>query len=150
MCLLAPKLTPKIADELLAAATGRSKRALKLYLANRFPTPDLVMAVARLEPAGAALRSPGNVTEPPMARAPEEVAPTSRPQVAPLAPERYGVRFTMGQATHEAKQAFEQLAGRKVTPEQMNEALRRGFEAMAAAIEKRRFAATDRPRRTEC
>jgi 5-methylcytosine-specific restriction endonuclease McrA len=49
---------------------------------------------------------------------------------------------------------FEQLLGRPVTSAELDEAVRRGFKAMTAALEKRRFAATDRPRgegrSTEC
>ncbi len=149
VCLLAPKLEPENADELLAAAAGRSKRALELCLANRFPKADVVMEVAPLEPAPEGSRSPENVNGLAPAHPQGDGTAASRPRIAPLSPERYGVRFTMGQGTHEAIQAFEQLAGRKVTAEHMNEALRRGFEAMAAAIEKRRFAATDRPRKQQ-
>ncbi len=149
VCLLAPKLEPENADELLAAAAGRSKRALELCLANRFPKADVAMEVAPIEPAPEGSRSPGNVSMLAPAHPQGDGTAASRPRIAPLSPERYGVRFTMGQGTHEAIQAFEQLAGRKVTAEHMNEALRRGFEAMAAAIEKRRFAATDRPRKQQ-
>jgi 5-methylcytosine-specific restriction endonuclease McrA len=147
VCLLASRLTDELAADLLAAAAHRPKRALEQYLANRFPKGDLAMEVTPLELAAAPSRSPGNVSAPATARPACAATPAQRPQVAPPAPERYSVRFTMGQATHEAMRAFEKLAGRRVTAEQMNEALRRGFVAMRAAIEKKRFAATDRPRK---
>ncbi len=39
--LLAPRLTPENADELLAAAVHRSKAEIEQLLAERFPQPDL-------------------------------------------------------------------------------------------------------------
>src|SRR5258706_3793097 len=48
--LLAPKLAPDNAEELLAAAAGKSKDELKLLLAERFPRPDLP---TRVEPVTA-------------------------------------------------------------------------------------------------
>ena len=39
--MLAPRLTPENADELLSAAAGKSKTEIELLLAERFPQPDL-------------------------------------------------------------------------------------------------------------
>ena len=39
--MLAPHLTPETADELLAAAAGKSKSEIEQLLAQRFPRPDL-------------------------------------------------------------------------------------------------------------
>src|SRR5439155_11543300 len=50
--LLAPKLAPENAEELLAAAAGKSKDELKLLLAERFPRPDLPTAVEPLTADG--------------------------------------------------------------------------------------------------
>jgi hypothetical protein len=53
----------------------------------------------------------------------------------------------MGQETHEILACCEELLGRRMDSEDMDRALALGLKAMAAAIEKRRFAATDRPRK---
>jgi hypothetical protein len=51
--MLAPKLTPANAGELLAAATHRTKREIELLLAERFPRPDLPERIRPLAPAAA-------------------------------------------------------------------------------------------------
>jgi 5-methylcytosine-specific restriction endonuclease McrA len=140
--LLAPHLTEANVDELIVAATHRSVAEIKALLARRFPQPDQPLAVAALAPGAEVVsKSPdAEVVSKP-------VAPAPRPRVAPLAPERYGVQFTMGQATHEALRYLEQLLDRRLTAEDMDQALEQGFKAMAAALEKRKFAATDKPRK---
>src|SRR5882762_3588455 len=50
--LLAPKLAPENAEELLAAAAGKSKDERKLLLAARFPRPDLPTGVEPLSAEG--------------------------------------------------------------------------------------------------
>ncbi len=97
--LLAPHLTPDNADELLAAAAHKTKSEVEAMLAHRFPKPDVparIMPVASASPllpdstapALAAQHAPGHVEVP-------------RPRVAPLAPERFSVQFTVGQDTYE-------------------------------------------------
>ena len=61
-------------------------------------------------------------------------------------PERYGVQFTMGQATHERLRQVEDLLGRRLGSEDMERAFAAGLAAMAAELERSKFAATDRPR----
>jgi hypothetical protein len=46
--LLAPHLAEETADELLAAATHRTRAALEQWLAGRFPRPDLLTRVETL------------------------------------------------------------------------------------------------------
>ena len=48
---LAPCLTPENAEELLAAATHRSKAGIEQLLAERFPRPDLPARIEALTPA---------------------------------------------------------------------------------------------------
>ena len=84
------------------------------------------------------------VLKPPAGPGAGEVA---RVKVAPLGAGRYETRFTMEQAAREAIRYFEQLAGRKVTAQEMSEALAEGFRSKSKALEQRRFGATDRPRK---
>ena len=51
--LLAPHLTPDNADELLSAATHRTKAEIELLLAQRFPQPDVPTLVQLIAHAGA-------------------------------------------------------------------------------------------------
>jgi hypothetical protein len=52
----------------------------------------------------------------------------------------------MGPETHELMRALEELLGRRVMSDDIDRALALGFKTMSAAIEKRRYAATDKPR----
>jgi hypothetical protein len=66
--------------------------------------------------------------------------------VAPLAPERYAVQFTMGQAAHEWLRSTEDLLGHQLKADEMEQVFSLGLQAMIAKLEKQKFAATDRPR----
>ncbi len=156
--LLAPWLTNENARELLAAATRKSNEAIRELLADRTPKLDVPFSLeARPGPAQVSAQTPEapgevSVRTPPDPAKSAEVSvrtppPARWPKFAALGGERWEARFTMGQATHEAMRYFEQMLGRKITSEEIDQALLRGLEAMAAAIEQRRFAATDRPRK---
>ena len=50
--MLAKHLTPENCEELLKAASGKSKQAVETVLAGRFPQPDVAPMVRRLPTAG--------------------------------------------------------------------------------------------------
>jgi len=152
--LLAPRLSRANVDELITAATHKTVEAIRQLLAERFPKRDVPLSmrpaglgdeVVSKPVAGEVVLKPPAAAEPGRTRQAGE--PAARAKVAPLAPGRYETRFTMGQAAHEAMRYFEQLLGRKVTSKEMDGALEQGFKAMAAALEKRRFGATDKPKK---
>ena len=98
--MLAPRLTPENAGELLAAATHRSKAQIAELLAQRFPKPDVPATVRELAPASMLeLSAPGRM-EPP--------APHARG--APLSAHRYEVRLRY------ALKLLAQWRARKVAP----------------------------------
>ena len=84
--LLAPRLTPENADELLAAATHKTKDEIQQMLAARFPRPDLPTRLEAVTPLLTLGSEPeaGNVQERSKSRAPEHVILTvpehSRPR----------------------------------------------------------------------
>src|SRR5258706_1100744 len=128
VCLLAPHLAPEDAAELIAAATHKSKPQIEQLVAERFPRPDLPSRVeAMFSPAAVAMRveehAPGHVERMPalpVAEAPP-VPPAANPgyvsaavpaqhapghvgdrsRIAPLAPQRYAVQFTLDHAGHD-------------------------------------------------
>lgn len=104
--------------------------------------PHTGIAAAKPEPAsGPALEhAPGHVGF--------AMPPAPRPRIAPLAPERYAVQFTTGQSTYELLQRAEDLAGHRLSSEEMDRIFALGLQSHIASIEKRRFGATDRPRRS--
>jgi len=155
VCLLAPHLTPDNADELLTAAAHQSKAGLEQLLARRFPRPDVPAQVQPLSPAltlDAGQPPPGVVAQlapgqvEPHAPGPVE-APAPRPTVAALAPQRFALQLTIGQGTYEKLQYAQALLGHQLAPSDLPTLLDRALDALIGQLERRKFAATSRPRR---
>ncbi len=178
--VLASCLTPGNVDDLLAAATHRSRAAVEQLLAERFPRPDLPSVIQPLPGAWSAqqpsagtldatghplteasvqcvstLLSPGTVEFSPtelLASAPGESPAGSLPppvarahQVAPLAPQRFAVQFTMDQEAHDDLIYAQALLGHAVPSGDPAAVFARALKALVAQLEKRKFAKTDRP-----
>jgi hypothetical protein len=114
--LLAPHLTGENHQELLTAAARRTKREVEELVARHFPRPEIPCSVRKLPAAKAIpvpspavicatpasvppLGEPGNARLDASASVPR-VPPsrTHRPNVTPLAPDRYEIRFTASAA----------------------------------------------------
>jgi hypothetical protein len=159
--MLAPYLTPENAEGLLTAATHQSKAGIEQLLAERFPRPDLPARIETLAPAptigppspgtvGNAAPgeppSPGTVETADLQLAPP-VGPPVRPGVAPLAPGRYALQFTVGQGTYEKLRYAQALLGHAVPSGELAAVLERALDALIVRLEQHKFAATSRPRR---
>jgi hypothetical protein len=152
--LLAPHLTDDTIEELLAAAAYRTKAEIEQLLARRFPRPDvptLIQAIALAPSPDAGQVSPRTV-EP---HAPESVgqhalerveAPAPRPKVAPLAPQRFALQVTIGQGTYEKLKHAQDLRGHELPSGDVAQVLDRALDALIGRLEKRKFAATSKPR----
>ena len=165
---LTPYLTPENAAELLAAAAHRSKAGIEQFLAARFPRPDLPARIEALAPSpalgelvlepveshGPDVRQlvPEPVESPPPGTAIPSLAGflpspgTVRSGVAPLAPGRYGLQFTVAQDTYEKLRYAQALLGHAVPAGELAQVLDRALDALIARLEQRKFAATTRPR----
>jgi len=164
LTLLAPHLTAKNVDELLVAATHKSKREIERLLAERFPKPDLQAEVRGiLQPASSVGASEaGSLQLQTVANTESEPAPgqvgdpvilghviPQRPEyarVAPLATQRYGVQFTLDQAGCDLLERVQDLLGHEVPRGDLAEVFVRALRAYAALLEKKKHAATDHPR----
>jgi len=162
LTLLAPHLTPQNADELLAAATLKSKREIERLLAERFPKPDLPAQVRAIPQPTALLAAPeeGSAQLQPFANVESEPAPgqvgdpviLSQPRpaeharVAPLAPQRYGIQFTLDQAGHDLLRQVQDLLGHEVPRSDLAEVIVRALKAYAALLEKKKHAVIESPR----
>jgi len=71
-------------------------------------------------------------------------------RVAPLAPQRYGVQFTLDQAGHDLLRHVQDLLGHQVAPGDIADVFVRALRVYAAQLEKQRFAATEQPRAGRC
>jgi hypothetical protein len=147
--LLGPYLNPANADELLAAAAGRTKSEIEEWLARRFPRSELLplvtalpvesqLAPERVKLDGTQLApwqiesddfdvdgqlAPERVKLDDTQLAPGRVAAfATSARLAPVAPGRYSLQLTIGKGTHDKLRHAQALLGR------------------------RKFAATSRPR----
>lgn len=142
--LLGPHLRRDNFQQVVTEATGRSKRAVEVLVARLAPRPDVKASVRRLpqpgrpprgrapEPVavvprritGAEAALPGapatvgakesesfgptqTVTEPPE-------RPAHRPEVSPLAPDRFRVQFTIDKSTHDKLRRVQDLLRREI------------------------------------
>src|SRR6185369_11049280 len=94
------------ADELLAAATHKTRAEIEWLLAERFPRPDLPERIAAPPPEPALSLSTeleeGHVKELPKSLAPGPVAcSAARGKVTPLSTERVGLQTSISIAAYE-------------------------------------------------
>jgi len=160
--MLSKYLTSGNVDELAAASTHKSKAEIEQLIADRFPQPDLPELLQALGPPPPTRttaashgdeHSPENaVADPPPAPGPtqqhspenaESRAP--RPALKPLAPQRFGFQCTLDQETHDLLQDVRALMSHEIPTEEMVLVLKGALKLAKAQLEKRKFAATDRP-----
>jgi hypothetical protein len=113
--LLAPHLTRENHGALLEHARHKSKREVEHQIAALQPRPAVPSTIRRLPPARPPAPPPVSA-DLPLTRA-DVPAPPPRPAiVAPIAPERYTVQFTIGRETYEKLQRARDLL-RHVVPD---------------------------------
>ncbi len=157
--LLAPHLTEDTADELLAAASHKGKAEIEQLLAERFPRPDLPTLVRALPPAsGTPAAEPcasGSVEPGTMDLAPgqtnRQLAPGQvgeYPRVTPLAPRRFALQVTLDQTAHDDLEYARALLSHQLPSGDVAAVLGLALKALIRDLEKRKFAATDKPRKS--
>jgi hypothetical protein len=171
--LLASRLTSENHQELLAAAAGKGKQAVEELLARRFPQPDVAGRVRkvptpRVTPvAGVAVTSsPTPIASAPVGGCPPLAAPAAavpnagvapiilavpaaaRAVVRPLAAERYEIRFTASGEMREKLRAAQDLLGHAIPSGDIAQIFDRALSLLVADLSRKKFAATDRPRRS--
>src|SRR5882672_3954587 len=156
--LLGPHLTPETADELLAAATHKSKVEIELLLAARFPKPDVPTELRPLGPAGVTGELAA-ADAPALQVAPELLDPSSAPdvpvQMEPLAPRtrlaplslgRFALQFTIDQVTHDKLRYAQALLGHALPSGDVAKLFDRALDVLVEQVEKQKFAKCARPR----
>ena len=134
--LLAPHLTDETADELIAAASHASKAEIELLLAQRCPRPDVPPLLQPL---------PGHGPVEQLAPGPVVTAPPAT-RVAPLAPQRFALQLTIGQATHDKLLRAQALLRHRVPSGDLDQVLEHALDALLRLLERQKFAATEQPR----
>ena len=74
----------------------------------------------------------------------------ARAMVRPLAPERYEIRFTASGATREKLRVAQDLLGHAIPSGDIAQVFDRALTLLVADLSKKKFAATERPRRGRC
>jgi 5-methylcytosine-specific restriction endonuclease McrA len=139
--LLAPCLTPENADELLAAATHRRRSEIQQLLAQRFPSmPGTVPAVRVIPSQSIRKLAPRPVAAQRSEPAGEPVPETPRP------PERYSVHVAIDRDTHDKLRYAQELLSHSVPSGDLAPVLDRALDALIGQFEKKKFAATTKPR----
>ncbi len=170
--MLGPQLTSGNADELLAAATHKTRVELEHLLARRFPRPDLSerMRAIPAPPAPAPMAAPpaqltpeqvdatipdprvhGQVEaprlEPARPQAPQRLeTPLPRDRMTPLAPQRYGLEVTLDQEAHDLLEYAQALMSHQNPTGAIAPVLKSALELLVGHLEKQKFAATSHPR----
>jgi len=164
---LAPYLTSGNVDELLADATHKTRAEIEQLIAHRFPRPDLperLQAIPSpspslaMAPAHMVQLSPGKVdADTPLTGQPAPgpghqlspgnvQAPAPPSKVTPLAPERFGLQVTLDQETYDLLQYARALMSHQVARGEIVPVLKSALKCFVGHLEKRKFAATSRPR----
>jgi len=157
--VLASHLTADNHLELLAAASGKSRRAVEELLARHFPRPDVASSVRKLPaprpvPAPVVMTAKAATPSEPLAGpshlgAVTQVAAPMAPRpavVRPLAPERYEIRFTATGQTCEKLRLAQDMLRHAVPTGDTAEIIDRALTVLLEKLAQKKFAQTDRPR----
>jgi hypothetical protein len=150
--MLRPVLTPESHLAVLTEARRRSKREVELIVRRLDPKPDVPSTIRKV-PAPAHVPLPLNAP-PPQAEdrfaPPPTVAPlppAPRPVIAPLAPERYRLQFTVSKETHDKLRRVQDLLCREIPDGDPAKIFERALDLLVNDVEKKKLAATTKPRR---
>jgi len=167
--LLAPHLTHENVEELLAAADHHSKADIEQLIACRFPMPDLPTRIGPIAQVGAVASessqsssllltpaSPSAGSKPdtvPQAlpvndsqslSAPARMNETAAARVKPLSADSVGIQGSVRWATHEKLLRLASLCGHRLND--LDAFLSAMCDVAIPVFERRKFAASDRPR----
>lgn len=153
VALLRPHLTRENSGDLLARADGKSKRQVQILVAEIAPRPDVAPVIRRLptpapqvqpDPAAAAEVRPDPVAAPEVPPAPTPPPPLV---LEPIAPARYKVQFTASAELEGKIRRARALLRHAVPGGDIAEIVDRAMTLLVADLEKKRCAATGRPRK---
>jgi hypothetical protein len=164
VCLLAPLLTPENHEALLAAARYKSRREVEQLVATTRPKPDVPTLVRKLPSPRSQPPEDAptfDVSAPPLG-AEREAGPKpsvidrvpARPAmpaaaVTPLAPERFKIQFTASREAHDKLRRAQSLLRHVIPNGDPAAVFERALDALLANLERKKLAATTRPRQTK-
>ncbi len=150
--LLAPHLTAENHRAVLESAQGKKKLEVEEIVARLAPVAEPPSWIRRLPAPRPALVSPppaAGVPGPPASLVPPPgAAPPPAPTTVPIAPERYRLQVTIGAETLAKLRLAKDMLGHAVPSGNEAEVLDRALTALLAELARKKFGATDRPRRS--
>ena len=144
--MLSSRLTRENASELLAAAENKSLAEIKLLLAQWFPQldePTCVQPLTMDVPQTAV--SVGVENRAPQLSSRKVEALNLRAEMTPTAPDRYAVRFSIGQQDLEMLEHAKALLSHQIPSGDEGQVFLHALRAMVGHMEKRKYGATERP-----
>lgn len=173
LALLAPHLSPGNARGLLSASAGRTKLEVQELIASRFPRSECMELTETLSVAAAGQLAPERVesaSSDGAAGYTSELAPERVDSIdlergarvsSPLAPERgdrqsrsipiaadrYLLQLTVGRATRDKLERARNLLAHRMPGVGASRVIDRALDVLIVQLERRKFAATARPRR---
>jgi 5-methylcytosine-specific restriction endonuclease McrA len=149
VCLLAPHLTRDNHVEILGQVRHKSKREVELLVARLQPLPAVSPSIRKLPNAPAvAVPAPASAQKT-KEQAPVSVAPPPiRPAVvAPLAPERYKVQFTISAELYAKLRRAQDLLRHQIPNGDPAAVFEKALDFLLCDIERKKLAVAKRPRR---
>ena len=158
--LLKRHLTAENHQRVLKEAVHKSRRDVEAQVAALSPKPDAPSIVRKVTTQGSmgskrsrdsaesafALSVPLAADEPPSPQREQPLVPRPAPVVTPLAPERFKLQMTIGRETHDKLRRVQDLM-RHVNPTGDAAIIfDRALTLLLEDLERRKIAATDRPR----
>ena len=145
--LLGPYLTEENHAAVLAETAGKSKRETEAIVARLAPLPDAPAFLRKLPVSAswgrAVVPSPGRDAPSPAPVLP--AGPTARPVVAPLAPERFRVQFTVGRETHDKLRFAQDMLRREIPDGDPGAIFDRALNLLLEEVARSKMAATAAP-----
>ncbi|HET7226655.1 MAG TPA: HNH endonuclease, partial [Candidatus Eisenbacteria bacterium] len=160
LCVLAAHLRPHNADQLLAAATHKTRSEIEQLVAERFPrTEAMALIIPVAAPSLATCQhapghvgpepsehAPGHVDPAPSEHAPGHVPAPTPARVTPIAAQRFVIQVTVSQQTHGKLEHLRALLSHAIPGGELADVLDYALSMTITQVEKRKFGATDRPR----
>lgn len=147
--LVGPHLTEENHRSLLEAARHQSRREVEHLVARLRPKPDVPTSIRKLPAPTVVESSPAPVVEAPtVLEAPLEsarLAPARLPVVAPLAPTRYRLQFTVSEETYQTLRRAQDLLRHAIPSGDPAAIVDRALTMLVEHLEKTKWASTTRP-----
>ena len=148
---LSAHLTEANCMEVLATARGKRKADIEELIGTLHPRPDVKPMIRKLSQPQERVDSGSLMQALPPSEAPAPIPamaapPPPRPEVRPLAPERFKIQFTIGRETRDKLREIQDLLRHSIRSDDLEEIFDRALTLLLKDARRRRFAETTVPR----